>query len=149
MGKIILTYKTYGDLVDRLEVLIKVHKRFKDLKYIYGVPKGGMPLAVHLAHKLELTYIDVITPTYESPTFTDIHDSPEKRKQLLIVDDLTDTGVTLEAYSKNNGVLTATLFHKPKTSKFTPDIYVSETGDWIYFPWERLDEVPNRPGYEE
>lgn len=59
-------------------------------------------------------------------------------ENLLIVDDLTDTGETLEAYKgKFPLAKTATLIHK-KSSTLTPDFYGREDteGLWYVFPWE-------------
>jgi len=61
---------------------------------------------------------------------------------ILIIDDIADSGKTLEFVIKllkehlpNATIKTAVLFYKPK-SKIKPDYYVEETTDWIVFPWE-------------
>lgn len=64
-------------------------------------------------------------------------------KSILIIDDIADTGETLDAVSKlfKQTLTTATikiavLFYKTK-SKIKPDYYAEETNEWIVFPWEQ------------
>jgi|TARA_R100000008_G_scaffold49292_1_gene29413 hypoxanthine phosphoribosyltransferase len=69
------------------------------------------------------------------------------RERVLVVDDLVDTGLTLQKIY-NNFVLYndqyninwdfATLYYKPKTS-FMPDYTVRQFDNdaWIVFPWEK------------
>lgn len=64
-------------------------------------------------------------------------------KSILVIDDIADTGHTLELVTEllKKGVPTATiqtavLFYKLK-SKVKPNYYVEETADWIVFPWEK------------
>lgn len=59
-------------------------------------------------------------------------------EKVLIVDDVSDTGKTLEyviSKARKKEVRTATLFYKPK-SGVKPDYYVEKTEEWINFPWE-------------
>ena len=58
--------------------------------------------------------------------------------QVLIVDDICDSGKTLQEYKEYT---TAVLHHKPHTSCFTPTIYANlhEGDEWVIYPWERDD----------
>ena len=90
------------------------------IKSITGIERGGLIPAVMISHKLSIPYVSKIN------------------KDTLVVDDIADTGHTL-----NNTVAgyTATLYYK-KTSKHIPDFYAKEiAGDsgWIIFPWEKSD----------
>jgi len=137
-------YLSYHDYETFVKILTKKLSVNKDLKYVYGIPKGGLPIAVHIANNLHLKYLDtleqVIKKTIEEPGST------------LIVDDLTDTGKTLSQIftlfqSSDLCPITATLFHKPQ-SNIKPDFFVEETSLWVYFPWEDPNETPNREGYD-
>ena len=77
-------------------------------------------MAVKLSHLLNL---DLIT------------DEKDITNRTLIVDDISDTGRTLERYSLMMKGAIATLHYKP-TSKVRPDYFYSETLDWIIYPWE-------------
>ena len=84
---------------------------------IYGVPRGGLILAVCLSHRLKL-------PLLATPT-----------KYTLIVDDIADSGTTLLCYKKTRNCI-ITLFKHPQ-SKVNPDIWIRAKKDrWIDFPWE-------------
>lgn len=87
---------------------------------IYGVPRGGLCLAVNLSHLLKIPLI-----TSKSKI----------TKNTLIVDDIIDTGKTLEDYIQKN-YQTATLYYKSH-SKYKPNFYALTTNRWIIFPWEK------------
>jgi len=61
-------------------------------------------------------------------------------RRVLVVDDVTDTGGTLQTALRAVELLgpseirTATLFRKP-WSAAVPDYYAAETDRWIVFPW--------------
>ncbi|MCE4620563.1 MAG: hypothetical protein F7C33_06020 [Desulfurococcales archaeon] len=64
------------------------------------------------------------------------------QKKVLIVDDVSDTGLTLELAVEAvnlfmpSEVRTASIYIKPWT-KFVPDYYAYTSDAWIVFPWER------------
>ena len=61
--------------------------KFLDFSGIYGVPRGGLCLAVALSHKLK---IDLIS---------------EPIKNSLIVDDVYETGITLNTFKDIEGAM--------------------------------------------
>lgn len=101
--------------------------RIKTLKIevdeIYGVPRGGLVVAVALSHLLNkpLNLTGIL------------------KKNTLIVDDISDGGHTLLELNRFSKYNTATLWIDNKT-KFMPTIYCNLKGekDWIVFPWEQL-----------
>jgi hypoxanthine phosphoribosyltransferase len=67
---------------------------------------------------------------------------PGRRRKILLIDDIADSGRTLQEPSYF-GFLTATLV-KRYTSTFTPD-YIGCTiynDNWIVFPWETANSQP-------
>jgi len=90
---------------------------------VHGIPRGGLIPAVLISHKLGLPYVGTVGPN------------------TLVVDDIADTGVTLD---KGPGVYTAVLHYKPHTSCFKPSIYseLHEGDEWIIYPWETKDSDP-------
>jgi len=134
MGKIGLTYQDYSNLME--EALLQLSKHSFDIDGIYGLPRGGLPIATHLSHHLNLPLILNLLKFSE--------DYPGK--QLLVVDDIVDTGKTFERLVEfttvqNIPFKSLTLYYKPESS-FIPDIYVKETTSWIVFPWEPYNELP-------
>ena len=113
MNKYYVDWNEINALVFRLKYKIGL-----EFKNIYGLQRGGLIPAVMLSHQLGI-------PMAKGDIGPDT----------LIVDDICDSGVTLD---KMPGQFTAVLFHKPHTSIFTPDIWAKEhTGDeWLIFPWE-------------
>ena len=128
MPKEFISYSFYEHMVEELIRKIEGSDILESLKYVYGIPRGGLPIAVHLSHYFELKLM--VTEPYES-------------METLVVDDIADTGVTLLKY-RDNFRATATLYYK-KRSVVKPRFYVYETNKWVVFPWEKEDEIPNRP----
>ena len=91
--------------------------KFVDFSGIYGVPRGGLCLAVALSHKLKINFI------------------PEPIKNSLIVDDVYETGITLNTFKNIEGAKFFVLFSKKKPTWWN-SVYISEKSDWIVFPWE-------------
>jgi len=117
-NKIAVSWWDMSDLIKELADKIPFEVPLADS--IYGIPRGGLIPAVMLSHATGLPLVQTIG------------------KDTLIVDDMTDSGVTM---NKMPGQWTATLFHKPHTSIFTPNVYskLHEGDEWLIFPWEKVD----------
>ena len=92
---------------------------------IYVIPRGGLIIGVMMSHKLGLPLIDRLQGYYG--------------KKFLIVDDIADTGKTLEKMRSEvyNNAHIATI-HYHKQSSVEPAYWVEEKGDdWIVYPWEQ------------
>lgn len=102
-----------------------------EYKKIFPIPRGGLIIAVYLSHFLN---IEIETD------LSKIH--PINKKYILIVDDLVDTGKTLEQYSEYD---LAVLYHKPR-SIIVPKYFVEtfNNNKWLQFPYELESEIPNR-----
>jgi len=125
-----ITYAEYGYLLNQLVKKIEQENFFKKLLFIYGIQRGGLPIAVHLSHYLNLPLSDRLNIFTPADT-------------ILIVDDIAHTGETLKEYA-SLGYITTTLYYK-KQSIVKPNVYILETNKWIVFPWEKPEEVQNRP----
>ena len=88
-----------------------------DFSGIYGVPRGGLCLAVALSHKLNINLIS------------------EPTKNSLIVDDVYETGFTLKPLRDVEGATFFVLFSKIKPTWWN-SVHISEKNEWIVFPWE-------------
>ena len=91
--------------------------KFLELSGIYGIPRGGLCLAVALSHKLKITLIS------------------EPIKNSLIVDDVYETGITLNTFKEIEGAMFFVLFSKCKP-RWWNSVFISEKNEWIVFPWE-------------
>lgn len=101
--------------------------------YVYGIPRGGLIIATYLSYQMDLGLI-------LSNGLKGL-----KPSRVLVVDDVADTGQTLHQYHMIYD--TATLFYKIR-SIVKPTYYACKAGDWIVFPYERDDELPNRESPE-
>jgi hypoxanthine phosphoribosyltransferase len=91
--------------------------KFLEFSGVYGVPRGGLCLAVALSHKLKIKLIS------------------EPMKNSLIVDDVYETGITLETFKGIEGAMFFVIFSKIKPSWWNT-VHISEKSNWIVFPWE-------------
>ena len=123
-----ISYFTWGEF-DRSVEEIADKCRFKEFSGIYGVPRGGLCLAVALSHKLKINLIS------------------EPLKNSLIVDDVYETGITLNAFKDIEGARFFVLFSKIKPT-WWDTVFISEKSDWIVFPWENtLNSESDREEY--
>jgi hypoxanthine phosphoribosyltransferase len=132
----------YDHMMDKMVEQIEMSQMYTKVKYVYGPARGGLPIAVHLSHHLSLEFAS----DYEfHEQFTQ-----DMRERTLIVDDVCDTGETLKDIGGvyNYKPNTAVLFLKNR-SVITPDFWIEINDQWIIFPWESLNEKPNREGYED
>ena len=88
-----------------------------DFSGIYGIPRGGLCLAVALSHKLKINLIS------------------EPIKNSLIVDDIYETGITLKTFKHIEGAMFFVLFSKVSPTWWN-SVHISEKSEWIVFPWE-------------
>lgn len=123
---------TWEEFASDVEKIAKTIKSWgKEFKYVYGPPRGGLTLAVCLSHRLDLKLVFYNDPDPKNDFLA---------KEVLIVDDIADTGKTLKDY-KDGGYFIATLF-KHRRSVFEPDIWTKEKGDdWVLFPWETREST--------
>ena len=135
--RLYVSYHEFGGLLDEL-----VGRLDGSYACVYGPPRGGLPIAVHLSHRLG---IPLLAGEHDLAPAGALNDT-----RLLIVDDIADTGrslASLTASLDSHGVslVTACLFYKPR-SIIEPDIWIRRVDDdcWVTFPWERADEIPNR-----
>ena len=105
--------------------------KFWKLSGIYGVPRGGLCLAVALSHKLNIQLI-------EKPL-----------KYSLIVDDVFETGITLRSFRDIEGVNFFVLISKKKPIWWNT-VNLSHKKEWIVFPWEnKNNQLKEEKEYKE
>ena len=90
-----INYFTWEEFDKSVESIANKCK-FLEFSGIYGVPRGGLCLAVALSHKLKINLIS------------------EPIKNSLIVDDIYETGLTLKTFKDIEGAMFFVLFSKIK-----------------------------------
>ena len=111
-----ISYFTWSEFDKSVEHIANKCK-FLEFSGIYGVPRGGLCLAVALSHKLKINLIS------------------EPMKNSLIVDDVYETGITLNTFKDIEGAMFFVLFSKIKPTWWN-SVHITEKREWIVFPWE-------------
>ena len=113
MRKKKLTWKQFDECICSLAKSIPIDK----FQNIYGVPRGGLIVAIALCHKTGLPFVT----------------HPGTKQETLIVDDICDRGYTLDKLRKYR---CATIYYR-KNDLFEPDYWIIDAEDkFIVFPWE-------------
>ncbi|MEM1527595.1 MAG: phosphoribosyltransferase [Sulfolobales archaeon] len=144
-----VSWETLHSLVARLALSIS---RSYLPQVLVGALRGGYVVARMLSDFLGIDELAVIGVKFykgvgergEKPVITVpvVHDV--KDKAVLVVDDVADTGRTLETAVADlrlrgaRSVKTAVVFLKPR-SIVIPDFYAEITDSWVIFPWEICD----------
>ena len=123
-----INYFTWSEFDKSVEQIAN-NCRYREFSGIYGVPRGGLCLAVALSHKLKIELIS------------------EPKKNSLIVDDVYETGLTLTSLKNIERAVFFVLFSKIKPTWWNT-VFISKKSQWIVFPWENtLTSKSDREDY--
>jgi hypoxanthine phosphoribosyltransferase len=110
------------DFVEQCVRAIALETFDRNRSGVYGIPCGGLCLAVMLHHRLKIPLLS------------------HAAKDCIIVDDISDTGRSLyhythESVKKNNYFITTLYYHRE--TLVVPHLWFKEKTDkWVVFPWE-------------
>ena len=160
--KLIITFDEYTEIVEKLAIAI--HNSYKPTVLV-GIMRGAAPILDILSRVLKLPIAYIVIQSYSGDGMEDkqgqlmfareISSLAENKDfdKVLLVDDLSDTGLTLNksiewlknyAPTKNyiNEVKTACLWKK-KSSTFEPDFcpVKLDSDPWIVQPTEHYEEL--------
>ena len=167
-------------LKDSFKIAWNVYESGFRPNYIVGVWRGGAPIGIAVQELLDVLgvksdHIAIRTSSYESMgkqgKDVQVHGlnyvikKVESEDSLLIVDDVHDTGLSIDqiikdlnkACKKNTPTIkVATPYFKPEKNKTErkPDYYLHKTDKWLVFPHEleglTIDEIKkNKPELED
>jgi hypoxanthine phosphoribosyltransferase len=143
--------KIYAMLLSQAE---KIRKSGFKPNIIVGITRGGWIPARVLSDLLEIPdfatvrvefYLGV-AETRNEPALTQGVSAGVSGKKALVVDDVADTGKSLQLAKEHllrqgaTEVRIATLYYKP-FSVAKPDYFEKETRRWVVFPWEMKETV--------
>lgn len=131
------TWEMFDKAIEEMAEFVRQTEKYKGTKFknIYGMPRGGLVVAVALSHRLDLPIVMRIPDNLLNMTYT------------LIVDDICDSGYTLRPYREHT---IATIYYR-KNKVYTPDFSCYDAKKFfIKFPWEtvessRVDYLGERP----
>ena len=116
-NKLYVTWEDVSRYIDSVIGFIARTKKLEKVTGIYGIPRGGLVLAVMLSHRMGV-------PLLLAPC-----------KDCIIIDDIADTGITLKHYDECGYFITTMFYHKQ--SVVTPKYwYFDKTNKWVVYPWE-------------
>jgi hypoxanthine phosphoribosyltransferase len=121
---------------------------------IVGLTRGGWIPARVLSDLLEIPDLAVVRVEFylgvaenrSEPVLTQGVSAVVEGKKVLLVDDVADTGKSLQLareHIRQKGateVRIATVYRKP-FSAVTPDYFEKETRRWVVFPWETTETL--------
>ena len=123
--KVYISWEGYDSYIDSITNWVKTSDL--NLGAVYGLPRGGLPIAVSLTHRLHLP---LLMDYYDRKIVTD--------KKILVVDDIADTGHTLKDFENKHNIICT--FHYHEQSIIEPDYWIhKKDDDWIVYPWELND----------
>ncbi len=160
--KLIISFKEYTQIVEKLA--IEIHKNYKPTVLV-GIMRGAAPIIDILSRVFKLPIAYIVIQSYSGKGIEDKQGqlmfareisslaSEKDFNRVLLIDDLSDTGLTLNKsieWLKNYGptknyiseVKTACLWKK-KSSKFEPDFCAVklDSDPWIVQPTEHYEEL--------
>ncbi len=156
MGHKHVSWDEYHRSIERLAVRVRDSSWHFD--QIVCIARGGMRVGDVLSRIFKLPLAIISTHSYEGDAGTVRGDitvakymtmtTPSLGNRILVVDDLVDSGVTLDVVKKHllieyptiTDIRTAVLWYK-SVSKYVPDYYVEYLVDspWIHQPFELYD----------
>lgn len=143
-----ITFITWQELDALIDELARKINYKPDV--LIGVSRGGLIPVRLLSDRLNNPNVAVIRTefytgvgtTTKTPKITQDIPIDVKGKTLLVVDDVADSGKSLQLIKKHllakgaKEVKIATLHYK-STSIVKPDYYAKETTEWLSYPWEK------------
>ena len=160
--KLVISFDDYNKIVEKLA--IEINKKFKPTVLV-GIMRGAAPILDILSRLLKLPIAYIVIQSYSGDGMEDQQGelifareisslAKEKDyKKVLLIDDLSDTGLTLNKsieWLKNyepiknhiNEIKTACLWKK-KSSTFEPDFcpVKLDSDPWIVQPTEHYEEL--------
>lgn len=147
--KIIYSWDDFDNSIKHIEHRLLIDNWIPD--YIVGVKRGGLIPAIALSHRFNKPLIMMSCQLRDNKDnevrLYEVEELP-KDKNVLIVDDICDSGITLSQiilkFIANNfnidHIKTCALFYNTEQN-FIVDYYArylnrSENKEWIIFPWE-------------
>jgi hypoxanthine phosphoribosyltransferase len=121
------------------DIIAFYKRRGLEYIYMYGIPRGGLPVVTLLSHLVE--YYGIRTDVVTDLTMLDVAGNKDyytDKDTLIIVDEICDGGNTLKLWTQRFPNAMTAVLHRRMDSEFKPDFWAYEIkGDeWIQYPWE-------------
>jgi hypoxanthine phosphoribosyltransferase len=133
LKKVYFTWEQFDDAVNFIANSLDHKGITSELGCVYGMPRGGLVVAVKISHLLNI------------PLVPSIEVGALYGKKILIVDDISDTGKTFNRISEWSKLdvnlydrICSACIHYTDWSIFEPTIWYQKKklNSWITYPWE-------------
>lgn len=128
MKKLIYTWEEFEEDIQKIEIP-------ESINAIYAVPRGGLVIGIKLSHLFNI------------PLFYNLDNALKdfKQEEILIVDDISDSGNTFYNIAMVNNYQTVSLFVKEGTT-YIPTFFCRKCKKdiWVQFPWEQQQSKMKR-----
>ena len=144
--------KSYFKIEDMKIALLEIIKQMKESNWfpeiIFSINRGGCVPGVYLSHAINVPHhvIDVqLRDNNSKPNLYVLENYHDKKKNILIIDDINDSGATFNLIKNHMKKYIVNLNYasliENKSSNFKADFkgkLIDKTADptWIVFPWE-------------
>ncbi|MDP9196754.1 MAG: xanthine phosphoribosyltransferase [Pseudomonadota bacterium] len=138
-------YVTWDDVQDRCRILAhRIMEQGCPYKKILAITRGGFFPAGILARELDIRNVETVcidTYTVSAQRGDPVilkPPAPEYTDEVIVVDDLVDTGSTLALLKQHlKRFITVTIFAKPRGESLV-DLYHEKVPQdtWVRFPWD-------------
>ncbi|MEA3230352.1 MAG: phosphoribosyltransferase family protein [Thermodesulfobacteriota bacterium] len=167
-------------LDDSFKLGIDIYRSGFRPNFIVGIWRGGTPVGIAVQEVLDYYGVKTDHIAIRTSAYVGIKKMKKKIRvhglhyivehinaedRLLIVDDVFDTGLSIEAVIRTlkkkarkntpEDIRTATVYYKPKKKKvdFNPDYFINETNKWLIFPHEldglsKEEIINHKPGMD-
>ena len=146
-------YISYSSFGEKLKKLYYKIDRGGVPSLIVGIANGGLNVSKPLANWFQCEHVSISIHFYDGqkigggkPYFYDIPPLPKDMKEILVVDDILDTGTTLKFFMEKTGLVhkenfkIATIHWNDRNGllNLKPDYWVDKKKEntWIVYPWE-------------
>ncbi len=144
-----LSWEEVAELAQQLAE--KIRASGNQFNCIVGIARGGLPAMGMFARYLEIDEVHSIRArSYDDKTNQqsefEILFVPQvdlSNKSVILFDEIVDTGLTIDRIKSElgnrcnaNDAVTASLYVNSAHCKKYPDYFVTETKEWVRFPWD-------------
>jgi xanthine phosphoribosyltransferase len=147
MKETIIEYDVINSITKSLALRLSTSK--KKFTHIIGISKGGLLPSIIFGHIFDARVLALGIKSYNNKDNGDIEvyqdidlDYLDKDSIILVVDDICDSGKTIEFVKKKIGdrfrdAVYVSLFAKKQTQHIVDDYGMNVNNDsWLVFPWE-------------
>jgi len=150
MGEIKVDFTIEDMQLALLNIINQIKKSNWIPEIILSVNRGGCIPGVYLSHAIKVPHkvLDVqLRDNMNKPNLTVLEDSINQYSNILIIDDINDTGATFNYIKKNIDKKNVKIHFSVLVDNISSDFKIQYKGkiinkskdpSWIVFPWEKV-----------